>query len=451
MDRDGFVEIFVGEDGMTVTATFLPPMGSGRLLEPDVVHTLLESRKIVHGVDTEAIGEAVFFVNTERRLREDVIIARGTPPESARPAHYELIASADKSHPSWGAEERAAYKKVSLLPVIHQGEVVARLNPEKAGIPGMTVSGAEIPFDTESVSQLQPGNHTRLVDDQVIAEIGGQLQIRDTAFHIEDRLEIGGTVGFETGSIEFPGDVVLRGEVKDGFHIWAGRSISSTVTVDVSEVYCRGDFVSTAGIIGRGKALLRCGGKVQARFASTCFVESKSSVFLDHYVYQSHIGSQDRLATGKTGRIVGGVVTTVNGVRAHALGNQASVATLVRTGIDFIAERKLRLITEKHQAVTLRLQRLEVAAGEDPSDRQIEILHQLEDRRNRLAMEMGDVAEALDANEDATVAADGPVYPGVRVQICRSSYQVEQVLTNVRFRLDKASGQVVWESLADEK
>ncbi|HKK49668.1 MAG TPA: hypothetical protein VJ932_11270, partial [Alkalispirochaeta sp.] len=63
MDRDGFVEIFIAEDEMTVTATFLPPMGSGRLLEPDTVYTLLESRNIVCGVDTEAIGEAVFSVN----------------------------------------------------------------------------------------------------------------------------------------------------------------------------------------------------------------------------------------------------------------------------------------------------------------------------------------------------------------------------------------------------
>ncbi len=450
MDRDGFVEIFIGEEGMTVTATFLPPMGSGRLLEPDTVYTLLESRNIVHGVDLEAIGEAVFAVNTDRRLREEIVVARGTAPQSARPSYYELIAPVDKSQPSWNNDERAEYKNVTLLPVVHQGEVVARLIPEKEGVPGTTVTGAEIPFGTESVSQLQPGNHTRLVDDEVIAEIGGQLQIRDNAFHVEDHLEITGTVGFETGSIEFPGDVVLRGEVKDGFHIWAGRSISSTVTVDVSEVYCRGDFSSTGGIIGRGKALLRSGGKVQARFASTCFVESKSSVFLNSYAYQSHIGCQDRLATGKTGRIVGGVVTTVNGVRAHALGNQAAVPTLVRTGIDFIAERKLRLITEKHQAVTLRLQRMGAAAGEDPSDRQLEILHQLEDRRNRLAIEMGDVAEALDANEDASVAVDGPVYPGVRVQICRSTYVVDQTLTNARFRLDKASGQVVWESLAEE-
>lgn len=450
MDRDGFVEISIGEDGMTASATFLPPTGSGRLLEPDLVDTLLESRNIIHGVDTAAVGEAVFFVNTERRIRESVILARGTPPISARPAYFELIASATKNRPSWGSEERAEYKEVSLLPVVQQGEVVARLIPEKEGAPGMTVTGTEIPFGTESVSPLQPGDHTRLVDDQVIAEIGGQLQIRDNSFHIADRLEITGDVGFETGSIEFPGDVVLKGEVKDGFHIWAGRSISSSVTVDVSEVYCRGDFASTAGIIGRGKSLLRCGGKVQARFASSCYVESKSSVFLNNYAYQCHIGCQDRLATGKTGRIVGGLVTTANGVRAHALGNQASVPTLVRTGIDFIAERKLRLITEKHQAVTLRLQRLEVAAGDDPSDRQIDILHQLEDRRNRLAMEMGDVAEALDSNEDAQVAVDGPVYPGVRIQICRSTYAVEQPLKNVRFRLDKTSGQVVWQALSDE-
>jgi uncharacterized protein (DUF342 family) len=443
VDRDGVVELTISDDGMTVVAAFLPPVGEGRLLEPDYVETMLEARGVVFGIDQERIGEAVFAVNTERRIQEDIVVARGSAPQAARPAYFEIISGVDDTPHHWDERERADYKMVSRLPVVHAGEVIARRIPEREGVVGMTVRGEEIPFTVESVDTTVPGEHTRIAEDEVIAEIGGQLEIRGGAFHIIDRLEITGSVGFATGSIEFPGDVILRGEVKDGFHIWAGRSITAAATVDVSEVYCRGDFTSTAGVIGRGKALLRCGGKVQARFASSCYVESKSSVFLEHYAYQSHIGCRDRLAMGKKGRIVGGVVTSVNGIHAFAVGNQAAVPTLVRAGIDFIAERKLRLLTEKHQAVTLRLQRLVAVAGEDPTDRQLDILNRLEESRSALASQMGEVAGALDANEGAGVVVDGPVFPGVQVQICRSSYTVSESLTNVRFSLEKETGRVV--------
>lgn len=450
MDRDGIVEIEISEDAMTVTATFMPPLGEGRLLDPDFVDTLLESRDVIAGIDYDAIGEAILAANTDHRMQENVVVARGVEPVAYRPAFYRIVAETGETKPTWSETDRVDHKEVSRLPVIHAGDVIAEHIPEREGVPGTNVRGEEIPFPTEAVESLQPGKNTRVMGESVIAEIGGQLQIRDGAFHVEDRLEISGTVGFGTGSIEFPGDVVLKGEVKDGFHVWAGKSIIASTTVDVSEIYCRGDFTSTAGVIGRGKALLRCGGKVQARFASMCFIESKSSVYLDQYAYQSRIGCQDRLAMGKNGRIVGGLVTAINGVRAHVLGNQANVPTVIRVGIDFIAERKLRLITEKHQAVTLRLQRLTEAAGENPSDRQLDILHKLEESRNKLAMQMGEVAGALDANEAAEVVCDSTVHPGVEVFVCRSRYVVEQELSNVRFVLEKETGRVIHRSLKED-
>ena len=150
---------------------------------------------------------------------------------------------------------------------------------------------------------------------------------------------------------------------------------------------------------------------------------------------------------GNHGRIVGGVVTAAAGVRCHILGNEAGVPTLVRVGIDFIAERKLRLLNEKFQAITVRLQRLQAAVSDEPSDRQVDILHRLEERRNRLAEQMADVAGALDAEERAQVEVDGTVHRGVRIQVCRSTMTVEEQLSRVRFRLDKESGRVVNEPL----
>lgn len=450
-DRDAYLELSVSEDGMEARASLYPAVGNGRMLEPDYVDTVLETQGVVDGIDTEAIAEAILAVNTERRMKEDVVVARGLHPVRERAAFWRIILDTGPRPVTWDDDERADYRQVTKLPVVHPGELVAKMVPMREGVPGINVRGEEIPFTVEPVDAPQPGDNVRVDEDRAYAEIGGQFQVVGGFFRVEDRLEISGDVGYETGSIEFPGDVVLKGEVKDGFHIWAGRSVSALVTVDVSEIYCRGDFTSKLGVIGRGKALLRCGGKVQSRFVTSCHVESKESIYVEQYAYMSHLGCQDRLAMGKKGRLVGGTVTAANGIRAFSVGNKAGVPTVVRVGIDFIAERKLRLIREKHQAVTLRLQRFTQIAGDDPSDRQLDILRHLEDRRNRLAIRMGEVAGALDANEDAEIIVDGTVFPGVVIQVCRATHRVDRQLAGARFRLEKSTGHVLELPLKDDQ
>ncbi|WP_076489341.1 DUF342 domain-containing protein [Alkalispirochaeta americana] len=449
MDRDGYIELTIAEDAMSVLGDFFPALGEGRTLSPDYLATVLESKNIVHGVRSDELAEVIFEVNTSHHVMREVPVAQGTPSVPLRPSFFRVLQRSTEAigdfHHDLG---RIDYKHVSRLPVVRKGQVIARQIPLQEGVPGINVHGTEVPFETLPVDTVAPGKNTLQRDDVVVAEIGGQLQTRDGQFFVEDRLEIGGNVDYQTGSIEFPGDVILKGEVKDGFHIWAGGSITAAGTVDVSEIYCRKDFSARGGLVGRGRALLRCGGRIQARFVGNCHVESKSSVFIKQYVYQSHIGSLDRLALGPRGRIIGGVVTAAQGVRCYTLGNGASAPTLIRVGLNFIAERKLNLCSRRHQVVTLRLQKLLERTPEDPTDRQLGVLHQLEEERQKLAAQMGDLAGELDRYEDADITVDGVVYPGVQIQICRAMLVVEKEMKKVRFSLDKSAGRVVISSLA---
>ncbi len=443
MDQNGLVELSVSEDYMIAYGDFLPPSGDGAPLAVDYVDSILESDGIIHGIDEAAIAEAVLFANTERRAKRGVVVARGTAPKSARPSFYRVLEESPTRLKAMEDAQRVDHKGLSRIPIVHAGDIIARLVPAEEGVPGMTIRGDEVPFETIAIDMLSPGKNTHVANAAVVAEVGGLLMKRDGRFFVEDRLEITGDVGYGTGSIEFPGDVVLKGEIKDGFHVWAGGSVQSSVTVDVSEIYCRDEFASTGGLVGRGKALLRCGGKVQVRFVGNCHVESMSSVYVKQYVYHSHIGCQDRFATGKKGQIIGGVVTAVNGLRCATLGNDANIPTLIRVGIDFIIERKLSLIKEKFIALKVRTQKLIDHLGDDPTDRQIDILQKLEEGRNLLATQMGELASALDTNEEAEVIVDGAVYPGVQVQICRASYTVVGELSHVRFVLEKSTGRIV--------
>ncbi|TVR67898.1 MAG: DUF342 domain-containing protein [Spirochaetaceae bacterium] len=448
MDRDGYVEIAVSTDAMSVFGHFYPPQGEGRHLTPDYLESQLEAWGITFGVMTEEVAEIMFEVNTSHRGREGVLLAQGAAPVAARPAFYRVTRETrPREDTSGDRADRVDHRSVTRLPVVRRDEVVARLVPAVEGRPGSTVRGEEIPFPTLPVEALQPGNNTRVEGDVVLAAIGGQLQFRDGFFHVENSLEISGDVGYETGSVEFPGDVSLKGEVRDGFHIWAGGSITAAGTVDVSEIYCRGDFSTSGGVVGRGKALLRSGGRITCRFIGNCNVETKSSLFVKQYIYHSSLGILDRLAMGNRGRIIGGTITATEGIRCYVAGNPANVPTVIRVGINFIVERKLRHCFEKQQATTTKLNKLSAALPGDPSDRQLDILHRLEKTRNGLMSEMSDLAGELDRHEDAEVIVEGDVFPGVQIQICRATFLVEEKMGKVRFFLDKTTGRVIAQSL----
>lgn len=449
MDRDGIVEITVSSDGMAAFASFLPAIGAGRAITREYVEQVIEEHGIVHGVDSDAITDTLLAVLGDHHARDGVLIARGREAVASRPGFYRITVRQGEPVSVFSDSERIDYRSVTRLPVVRAGEQLAVAVAPREGTPGITVRGEEIPPGVEPVDRVEPGRNTRVVGDTVVAEIGGQFQLREGTFLVEDRLEISDGVGYGTGSIEFPGDVILKGEVKDGFHIWAGRNIHATVPVDVSEIYCRGEFTSVAGLIGRGRALLRAGGRVQVRFIGNCAVETKSTIFVKQYVFQSHVACLGRLATGDHGAVIGGVVTAGEGVRCATIGNEAGVTTTIRVGIDFIVERRLRLIREKLIELTTRLDRMKAALDEDPTDRRLEIVNRLEETRQTLLMQMGELSAGLDAHEDAEVVVDGVVHPGVQIAICRATHAVDEAHTAVRFRLDKAAGRVVMESLKE--
>ncbi len=445
MDRDGLLEITITVDAMTVTGDFLPALGAGRNITMDYVQSLIETRDIIVGIEWETIQEAVFFVTTEKRAKTGVVIANGIAPKAERPEYFSVIGCAGKAKEIKDTDaDRVDFKSQSRIAVVQAGQVIAKKIPAQDGEVGYNVRGTELPYSVEHVPSAQPGTHTREVRDKVVATVGGQLICSDRDFHVEDKIEISGSVGYETGSIEFPGDVVLRGEVKDGFHIWAGGSIESHVTVDVSEIFCRKDFSSKGGLVGRGgKGLLRSGGRVQARFIGNCNVESKSSIFVKDYVYHAKMACLDRLAMGKNGKIIGGIVTTAQGLRCKQLGNKAFVSTVVRAGMDFIVERQHRITREKLEAVSTRLTTLRAKLRGEPTDRQLDILHRLDAARLTLAEQLAQLTSRLDTSEEAVIEVDGTVFPGVTVQICRATYNVEEQMSKVRFTLDKRTGRIV--------
>jgi len=161
--------IEIARDAMTAAVRFDDKKGN---LPPDVSDILdaLAAKKVVYGIDHDAIGRGV------ARLTP-FIAARGTEPEAGTDARIEKkFDMGAKGRPAERAYDRVDYKDMNIFIRAQIGDVLAVRIPETAGVPGKNVFGEEIPAKPGKSAVLPQGKNTRIVDEhELVALIDGQI------------------------------------------------------------------------------------------------------------------------------------------------------------------------------------------------------------------------------------------------------------------------------------
>jgi len=443
---DGYVELTVSDDRMTARADFFPPAGGGQSLSLDSVGRSLEAQGIRFGVDWDAVKDALLRCNTGQVEIPDVVVARGREPVDQAPAYLRIEERLLQGPPTPDTKgERTDYREISPFVIVPKGEVLATLVAENAGSEGYTVEGKALPYQVRKASPLKAGRNTRLDGDRVVADCDGRFQRGVDSFSVNEVLKLSGDVDYRTGHVDFPGDVVIGGEIKSGFRVQAGGSVYCAKTMDASEVLCEQDLVVRWGLIGRKSAKVKVGGAVTAKFIENCYVEAKGTVRVEVGILNSAVFSGDKVELGRKGVIAGGSVTAQNGVRATQLGTRMGPKTEIYCGTDFTVEHKLEWIRSRSMELASKLKqvqrRLESPAGNQA--RLAELEKRLREAIHRLNEAAQSLVFRLDRNESAEVVVSGFVYPGVYVEICHLSFVVVRALKSVRFYLDKEKGKIL--------
>ena len=441
---DGYMELMVSDDEMKAEADFFPPSDGMKPLSPEMVEKNFEDRGVTHGLDWETVQEAIFRCNTELVPVKDVTVARGKRPVKEIPAHYVIEGHLIKNSPGITGkdEKRIDFRDISPFILVHAGDIIARLTPQQEGGFGTTIFGKAIPFTVEKRREIEAGKNTEKTDDTIIAACDGRFESRNNEFWVNEVLNIEGDVDYRTGNVDFPGDVILNGQIKDGFRISAGGSIFSSQTMDASDVVCEKDLVVKQGIIGRKKGSIKVNGMLKAKFIENCYVEVKDSIFLDAGIMNSAVFTCDKIELGKKGVIVGGTIYAQNGVKATQIGTRMGPQTSIYCGIDYTVANKLQWIQDNtiKLASKLRLvnEQLNMTKTEDTA--LIQLRGKIKESIHRLNETATNLLPKLDRNEDVRVEVTGTVYPGVYIEICHISHVVGREISKVIFKLNKEKG-----------
>jgi len=192
----------------------------------------LERLNVVHGrrhgiwpeiMAAQGVGEVVIAVATP-----------AVPPEHAR---LEDFVGAIQV-PSETKEKNIDFF-ASKIQIINEGAVLARKIPGKPGVPGKDVLGKVFPAVAAKDFQFILKKNVKLSEDglEVIATCTGQpVRLEERAYMVENVYALYQDVDLATGSIEFPGDVLIQGNVQDGLRIFAGGRLEITGSVSRAEL-----------------------------------------------------------------------------------------------------------------------------------------------------------------------------------------------------------------------
>jgi uncharacterized protein (DUF342 family) len=245
------------------------------------------------------------------------------PPDQAAQTlpHFDLLVSEDAA-PA-GSEVASHYERTHLR-VVKPGDAVAVLR-EREGNPSLVL-----------------GRNTALANDGVTirATIAGRLRLENGKICVDNALEIPGNVDFSVGHVDFPGDVIVQGNILDLFKVHSGGSITVGGAIEAAEVRAARDVRVKGSIVAKDRGAVVAGGAVHAKYITNAKVQAGADICCAAAIANSQLICGGKIDI-RDGAIVAGKAFALGGVICKTLGNDSGVLTLVEVGIDEVFRRDL--------------------------------------------------------------------------------------------------------------
>lgn len=437
--------ITYSEDEYKAYADFIPPTGEGGKFTILYVKSVIREAGVIQGIDWDLVNATIEFCNTNKKGKKSLKFATGTLPVSEVPEHWSLEEKFFKNAMGLDVNDELQidYKEVSKFIMVKKGELLARKDLGRPGEEGKSVKGKILSYKRKKIVQFKNGRNTKEYKGHLYAATSGRYEVSESRdININDVLHIEKNVDYSTGNISFGKDVIIEGEIKDGFKIAAGGSLYCKSNVDATNILCRKDMIADKGIIGRKEALVRVGGKLSARFIENCHVESKAGIEIEKNIMNSKIYTLGHLDLGENGSLVSSHVSAELGIEAKNIGKEGSPNSELEIGFSFVDKRAIDSITQRIEVLKQKYDKLNRLPDYRKTDKKIKLIKQIKEVVAKGESELKEKIKNLYKYPDATVSVSGIIFPGNIISICGAKYSLTEEKRKVKFYLNKESGRI---------
>ncbi len=344
-----YIEITVSEDRLKVFARI--KKRDTDLVTVEAIKEGLDEQGVCAGIKEDSLIKGWLAMATPEG--DPFVIAQGGEPKMPVDATVNYHFKDDFRNPGKVLEDGSIdFRDRGDIPFIKAGVLLAEKTAALEGRSGTDVTGAEIPVAEAVDVMFNAGAGTRSSDDglQIYADADGQPHL-DALGNVSvfSELKIEGDVDFETGNINFQGNILVAGVVKEGFSI-RGATLTAG-QIEGADIELTGDLNVQAGIIDA--KLIRVQGSVQAKYVNNSVIRAFGDLIVQKEIIDSTILLSGE-CINQTGNIIASTIVAKKGVQAVHIGTETSSPTRLRVGVDdhlkaLVEEVNARLKKNKDQ------------------------------------------------------------------------------------------------------
>ncbi|MFH1153432.1 MAG: FapA family protein [Pseudomonadota bacterium] len=344
-------------------------LGTSGCISPEEISKCLRRESIVFGVvGPEAVAECF---NMDIGSVQSIRIAKGLSPVPGLDASIDYYFDTDYLKAGTVDKDgKIDYRERGKAPRVKSGDLLTRKKVMAVGKPGVDIYGKTIPVPDPKDIHLKCGQGALLSEDglEIYAAIDGQPNLAvGGEVSVFSELVIDGDVNFNTGNINFDGNVCVKGSIMSGFTVKCGNL--NAAGIFSAQVLAMGDVTVSGGIIGSD---VKSEGSVTAKFITDSNIKAFGNVVVEKEVIQTKIRSSGAFQSNR-GKIITSFVSAKMGFEARDVGTDLSSPCRIHVGMDENVKKRIQALD---YAINEKKQNLEkLQKNYEQKSREIEAIH----------------------------------------------------------------------------
>lgn len=449
-------EISVDPNCTTAFMTIEPPENGGLEMTLDKALAAVAEKGISFGLMKKEIETAV----KEKRYGENICIARWKPPVDGEDGKIEYYFRRDSTiKPTEDEHGKVDFKNLGLVRNIYKGTAIAKITLPTQGTPGTDIMGKNVTQKVGIAAKFTVGKGTELVNDgtEIVATLDGNLVYSSGAFSVEETLVIRGDVDVSSGNIDFIGDVIIKGNVLEGFAVTSKKNVSINGSVTNGTITAEGNITVKLGSIN--STLHSEHGSIKLDFCENSKLYAEQNIEAASFVGGEVFAGKNIIAGGK-GIMMGGKYTALENITASVIGSESYAKTMITLGNNAILTEEMENAQHTIAAYEDKLDQLgkiiatltEMAKTSklSPDREQMKVnamrsRFQIQGEIKRLNARIKEIETTLERKQNLSVSCKKAFYPGVTLRINSCVYQVNTITSHSKAMID--GGEIVMKIL----
>ena len=445
---DCAIYVTITSNSSEVYVTVEPPENGGKEVTFEAIMQELNNYKVCYGLNLDEIKR----IAENRLYNERTLVAEWTPAvngiDGTITYHFEKqvkIAPVEDDH---GFVD---YKNLGLIRTVHKGDVIADITHPTEGEPGTDVKGQLLRQIPGKKASFTLGTNTELNEDetQIVASTDGNINFKGNAFVVDQVVTIAGDVDASVGNINFVGDVIVKGEVMEGFKIASKGNIVVSGNVNGATLECDGDIIIKKGCIN---SKIMAHGSVTINFCEhsniRCDGDLISSNFVICDVYCGNLSVK-----GTHGGLMGGSYTSLTSVEIPNIGTKNYTPTVLTVGDNaLLSEEKTALLNEMEKIKKTLDDLVLVINFLNEKKKELHTLPEEKEQmlgnacRQKIVMGMDikkiqkridEIDTSLSNKQFLSIGCKGYMYPGVKIIINDQVFKAEAEYVRTRISISE--------------